>query len=751
MSLVSYFNTAALIITTVTIVISLVALVMLLWQDSRSAQNLVFSVFVGMVVAWASGTLISRFGALASASSSLISVGVRLIELGFTGTCVGLYIFVIILTGEINRRFVRLAIPAIAIVASYQIFLAFTSQIPSFDVRADGTLIYFYTPLSGVLYLTFILVALLILWQRQRRIEQPWLSIGLYGMAAGLIIELTIPEARYRGFSIDLCSIAALALSYAMLRIKIIDPLAGRTAQLQAVRDVGLAITSSLSLAEVLKTIAEQAARILEANGAAIFLNQGESLELAAEYGMHPQFRGYRLSSGEGFVGRVAQTKRVMSIEDYRHQWKGTPDTPFAQSSLGSVVAAPLIVKHEVMGVLFVAQSIGGKRFNRDDQQLLELLGPQAAVAIINSRSYERTQRIADELEQAKTQLETFLASTDNPVIALNRRLEVIFANPAAVGLFGTLTAGHALRDVVPAAAIPADLRKTLRVLVKEGTFAYELIAQDRTFLCHLSLIRRPRVSGFVAVLNDITELKELDQLKTHMIQLTAHQLKNPLFGALASVELLQEGVNALLDDEMLGDLNNVETQLERMRRIIENILNLERVESGGLALEEFAIESIIEAVTRDFSLQAKQNQVELKVDTEANLPPIVGNPQFLTQALANLVENALKYSSAGGQVTLGAQLQADCIVLRVTDSGIGILPEDRPRIFERFYRARQTDHRKGTGLGLSLVRAVVEAHNGRVWFESAAQQGTTFYIALPLRQPVTGGAKRARGEPARE
>jgi len=734
MSLSTYFNTAALLITSIAIVISLVALVMLLWQDARSSVNLVFSIFLGMVVAWAAGTLISRFGALANAPISLVTVGVRLIELGFTGACVGLYIFSITLTGEINRRFGRLAIPGIIVVVGYQLLLAITSQEPAFDVKADGTLSYVYAPLASLLYMAFILAAMLLIWQRRHRIEQFWLRIGLFGVAAGMLIELVIPEARSRALSIDLASIATLALSYAMLRIQIIDPLAGRAAQIQAVRDVGLAITSSLSLEAVLKTIAEQAARILEASGAAIFLYQGGNLELVAEHGMHPAFRGYRLGPGEGFVARVVATRKVMSIDDYHRQWKGQPDTPYARTAFGAVVAVPLIVKQEVMGVLFVTESVNGKRFDREDEQLLELLGPQAAVAIINSRSYERTQRIADELEQAKNQLETFLASTDNPVLAINRNLQIIFANPAAAALFGTLPSGRALQAAVPREALPRDLRKTLRTLIKDGTCTYELTVQAQTYLCHLSLIRRPRVSGFVAVLNDITQLKELDQLKTHMIQLTAHQLKNPLFGAMASVELLRDSTKALLDAEMQDDFDKVETQLQRMRRIIENILNLERVESGGLAYEEFAMETVVESVYRDFVPQAKQHGIDLVIDIPAELPTIMGNPQFLIQALANLVENALKYSASGGKVTIGAAIDEGCVVLRVADTGAGIPPEDRPRIFERFYRARQTtvDHRRGTGLGLSLVRAVVEAHNGRVWFDSTVQQGTTFYMALP-------------------
>jgi signal transduction histidine kinase len=739
-------NTAALVINSVTILLSLVMLILLLWQDSRSAVNLAFSIFLVMVVMWAGGTLLSRVAALVSDANSLTAWGLRLLEIGFTGSCVGLYIFTLILTGGQGRRFTWLAGVSVALVVFYQFMLLFSSTLPTFTVRPDGALIYTFNTLGTVLYLAFTVATILMARQRQRKIKGYWLRVGIYGFTIGILIELISPEFRYRAVGMDVSALSALLMSYALVRLQIIDPLSGRANQLQAVRDVGLAITSRLRLEDVLSTIAGQAAGILQADGAAIFLNQGGNLELAAVHNMPSAFLAQRLAMGEGLAGHVAATRQSYRVENYRRDWSGEPDMPFARESFGAVVAAPLIFGDEVMGVLFVVEGLHGKRFDRDDMRLLELLGPQAAVAITNSRLFERQRGLTEELESAKNQLETLLASADNPVLALDRKLSLIFANPAAEMLAaGTPKAGTSLRDMAPCAVLPPNPIQALRSLLRNGAYAYEINLNNRTYLCHLGLLKRPRLQGYVAVLNDITQLKELDRQKNQMIQMTSHQLKNPLFAAMSSMELLQEEGEESFSPQMKQDMSTIWAELQRMNRIIHNILNLERVQSGTLVYEDCSVEQIVHSAVHDYTDQALKGGVALKTDIPDNLPVIVANQQFLSQALANLVENAVKFTPPSGQVTLSAENMEEGIIITVRDTGIGIPREALSRVFERFFRANQpgTDHIRGSGLGLSLVKAVVDAHGGRIWLESEEGKGTTVYLALPVRQSAAFSANR--------
>src|SRR5581483_812074 len=163
-------------------------------------------------------------------------------------------------------------------------------------------------------------------------------------------------------------------------------------------------------------------------------------------------------------------------VEDYRRDWTGQADMPFAKETFGAVIAAPLIFADEVMGVLVVIEGPQGRRFDREDVRLVDLLGPQAAVAITNSRLFERQRGLTDELEAAKNQLETVLTSTENPVIALNRRMEVIFVNPAAEMLFDTTSLrGRPLVDIVPAGMLPKNALKVFWALRRHGVYVYEV------------------------------------------------------------------------------------------------------------------------------------------------------------------------------------------------------------------------------------------------------------------------------------
>jgi signal transduction histidine kinase len=740
-------NTVALVINSLTIALALPMLMLLLWQDSRSGVNLFFGLLMVMVIVWSTGMLLGRISAYVGNLTSLTEWGVRLLQIGFTGACIGLYLFAVILSGGQGRFFTRLAVLAILVVLAYQGFIAFSTIAPAFDVQPDGTLRYSFGSAATVIYASFVLMTLAVTWQRRRKIRDRGLVIAIFGFGLGMLIELISPELRNRSIGIDLSAVSALLMSYSMVRVQIIEPLAGRANQLKAVRDVGLAITSHVRLEEVLKTIAGQAAEILQANGAAIFLNQGGTLELAAVHNMPQAFVGQRLAMGEGLAGRAAVTRQSARVEDYRRDWTGQADMPFAKEAFGAVIAAPLIFADEVMGVLVVIEGPQGRRFDREDVRLVDLLGPQAAVAITNSRLFERQRGLTDELEAAKNQLETVLTSTENPVMALNRRCEIIFANPAAAELFDNQSlTGRRIREIAPTSILPTNAGLALRELNQRRVYIYEVTIRERTYLCHVGLLGRPRAQGFVAVLNDITQLKELDRIKNQMIRMTSHDLKNPLSAAMFHIELLQEEGADLFTDEMREDINTIWTQLHRMNRIIRGILDLERVQSGTLTFEECVIGQIVHSAAHEFEDQAAKRGVKLLLDVADNLPTVTGDRQQLVQAVSNLIENAVKFTLEGGTVRVSAEHIEDQVVIHVADTGIGIPPEAQPRIFERFFRAKHpgAEQISGTGLGLSLVKAVIDAHKGRIWLESEVNKGTTMHLVLPARQ----AAEMKKSEP---
>jgi signal transduction histidine kinase len=246
-------------------------------------------------------------------------------------------------------------------------------------------------------------------------------------------------------------------------------------------------------------------------------------------------------------------------------------------------------------------------------------------------------------------------------------------------------------------------------------------------------------------VLNDVSELKELDRLKNQMIRMTSHDLKNPLSAAMFHIELLQEEGAGIFTEEMINVVNTIWVQLERMNRITRGILDLERVQSGTLTYEECEIEQIVQASLHEFEDQATKKGVTLEKHLPDSLPVVTGDRLQLTQALNNLIENAVKFTAAGGKITITAEHVEDHVVIHVADTGVGIATEDQPRVFERFFRAHHPGQEQisGSGLGLSLVKAVVDAHKGRIWLESEVNKGTTVHLVLPARQAVAADVRK--------
>jgi signal transduction histidine kinase len=238
--------------------------------------------------------------------------------------------------------------------------------------------------------------------------------------------------------------------------------------------------------------------------------------------------------------------------------------------------------------------------------------------------------------------------------------------------------------------------------------------------------------------MRDITHFKELDALKSEFVATVSHDLRSPL--------TLMRGYATMM--EMVGELNEQQSSyikkiiqgVETMARLVNNLLDLGRIEAGvDLQVEMVSVADIVERVTSNVQLQATQKQIQMTTEfSGTDLPDIQADPALLTQALQNLIENAVKYTDPNGKVKVKVMLQAESVAFEVSDTGIGIAPVDQPRLFEKFYRGAQRDARKrqGSGLGLAIVKSIAERHGGKVWVNSQLGKGSTFGLEIPLRQP---------------
>jgi two-component system phosphate regulon sensor histidine kinase PhoR len=236
-------------------------------------------------------------------------------------------------------------------------------------------------------------------------------------------------------------------------------------------------------------------------------------------------------------------------------------------------------------------------------------------------------------------------------------------------------------------------------------------------------------------VLHDITEIRRLERARRDFVANVSHEFRTPLTAIRGFAETLLEGG--------LEDLENRRRFIEiihnhaiRLERLTEDLLRLSQVEAGKLQIELMPAStlSIIEPCIETTRIKAKQKDLVLEADCAPNLPPILGDATLLQGVLQELMDNAVRYTPAGGKIRVTAESAESNVVISVADTGIGIPKSDQDRIFERFYRTDPARSREsgGTGLGLSIAKHIVEAHGGKITVDSQVGAGSTFRLILP-------------------
>jgi two-component system phosphate regulon sensor histidine kinase PhoR len=240
---------------------------------------------------------------------------------------------------------------------------------------------------------------------------------------------------------------------------------------------------------------------------------------------------------------------------------------------------------------------------------------------------------------------------------------------------------------------------------------------------------------GAVAVLTDITGQKAIQKRNAEFVSSVSHEMKAPLSSIRAYVELLADGEaeDESTREEFLGVINS---QADRLQRLVENLLNIARIEAGVVAVNKapLSLNELLQEAMSVMQPQAEKKQITLTGDLSPLYLGVLADRDMLLQGAINLLSNAVKYTPHGGTVTLRSRLNDQEVVFEVCDTGVGLSPEDCQRVFEKFYRVKKDrDMAPGTGLGLALVKHIVEdVHNGRIEVESELGKGSTFRVILP-------------------
>jgi len=242
-----------------------------------------------------------------------------------------------------------------------------------------------------------------------------------------------------------------------------------------------------------------------------------------------------------------------------------------------------------------------------------------------------------------------------------------------------------------------------------------------------------------LVLLQDLTEMRRLETVRRDFVSNISHELRTPLAGLKAVVDTLRDGA---LEDPAAARrfLDRIDTEVDALTQMVQELLELSRIESGQvpLRLAPTAVADLVIPAVDRLQPQAERSGLSMTIDLPSagegrDLPPILADVERVREVVTNLVHNAIKFTPAGGQVTISARVAGEEMIVSVQDTGIGIPADDLPRIFERFYKADRARSGGGTGLGLSIARHIVQGHGGRIWAESVEGQGSTFHFSLPV------------------
>lgn len=239
---------------------------------------------------------------------------------------------------------------------------------------------------------------------------------------------------------------------------------------------------------------------------------------------------------------------------------------------------------------------------------------------------------------------------------------------------------------------------------------------------------------GYLVIFQNLTAIRRLETIRRDFISNLSHELRTPLASLKAVVETLRDG--ALEDPPAaVRFLDRADREVDALTQMVQELLELSRIESGKvpLRLRPTILAEIVWPAIDRLRPQAERNQLTLQLDLPANLPFVLVDGERIQQVVTNLVHNAIKFTPAGGQITVRASQQAEQVLVEVIDKGVGIPAGDLSRIFERFYKADRARSQGGTGLGLAIARHLVQAHGGKIWVKSKEGKGSTFYFTLPV------------------
>jgi two-component system phosphate regulon sensor histidine kinase PhoR len=425
---------------------------------------------------------------------------------------------------------------------------------------------------------------------------------------------------------------------------------------------------------------------------------------------------------------------------------------------LGSMLCVPLRVKGQIMGVM---QALHWHRgwFDQNHLRLFSSVASSVGIAIENAHLFGEVQDFSRHLEQMvaertrelaeeKEKTEAILASMADGLLVVDAEKRILTANMVAEGMLD-----FRLSEWQGKSIGPEQLENSLWLCISDMadsaepiiTASVDIPPSEQTsavlsIQAHSAKIQNEagQAIGTVIVLRDITAIKEVERMKARFMAGVTHELKTPLSVIRLHAKNLLNYHARMSEQKRKELLGAVQTQVKLLEKLIESILELSRLDAGTIRIEQepLNLADLTGQVVADLGPLAEAKQITLAWQKPTVDTTILADSGQIERVIRNLIDNAIKYTQAGGSVEVQNVLELiderAFVSIRVTDTGIGIPLEHQLRIFDRFYRVDPSHTIPGTGLGLSIVKEIVDAHHGEVRLESTAGEGSTFVVTLP-------------------
>lgn len=412
-------------------------------------------------------------------------------------------------------------------------------------------------------------------------------------------------------------------------------------------------------------------------------------------------------------------------------------------SFLFPVIVIVVIVLSYLVAKLYIQPIINLTRNLDESSALMNLFYKTKLLPVELRRLYKNILDFRDELKEErdnslaeKAVFSSILRNMNDGILVVDQKGNVTLINQTACKIFDVTqeeALGQSLVEVIRHYKINELFEKTSAEHSPQVT-SFET-APDKTYIrCIATPLDQETHGNILFLMQDLTRIRQLEIVRRDFVSNVSHELRTPLTSLKLITETLQDDL-VQNPEEAKQFLNHMSAEVDNLTQIVEELLELSRIESGKVPLEKRWVQpgELITSACDRMILQAERAGLKCSRHISENLPEIYVDRSRLERVLVNLLHNAIKFTPPGGQIELSVWQKDNEVIFSVKDSGIGISPKDLSRIFERFYKSDRSRSERGTGLGLSISKHLVEAHGGKIWAESRVDQGSTFFFSIPL------------------